>query len=121
MAASARVRRRNTLVLLCALAALGIVFAYKWRKEIRDELLLLLQPGYRVLEVNSADGLMTVEGVSEDFVVRCQDLCRSFVVGGKYPMLYRGDSLEFRHKGAFREFEIVEIRVKPPTVPGGMG
>ena len=120
MWASDRVRRRNTMVLLCALATLGIA-SYRWRNELRDELLLLLQPRYRVLEISVPDGLMTVEGVNEGFVVRCQDQCRNFLVGKKYPMLYRGSTLEFRHKGAVHEFEIVEIRIKPPAVPGGMG
>jgi hypothetical protein len=109
------------MVLLCALAALGIPSAYRWRSELRDKLLLVLQPRYRVLQIDLADGLMTVEGVNEAFVVRCQDVCHDFVVGEKYRMLYRGNTLEFRHKAAVREFEIVEIRTKPPAVPGGLG
>jgi len=109
------------MVWLGALAALAIGSAYKWRDPLSDELLLLLQPRYRVLQVNFPDKLMTIEGVSETFVVRCQDMCHGFVVGEKYRMLYRGNTLEFRQKGAVHEFEIVEIRIKPPAVPGGMG
>lgn len=108
-------------MLLCALAAFGIASTYRWRSELRDGLLLTLQPRYRVLEINIPDELMTVEGVNEGFVVRCHDSCLNFVVGEKYPMLYRGTTLEFRSQGAVHEFEIVEIRVKPPAVPGGMG
>jgi hypothetical protein len=108
------------MVLLCALAVFGIIFAYRW-KYIRDELLLIVQPRYRVTQISPADGLMRVEGINESFVVRCHDLCGSFVAGRKYPMLYRGATLEFRLKGAIRELEIVEIQVKPPTLPGGMG
>lgn len=120
MLASNRLRHRSTIVVLCALAALVIIIAYQW-SEVRDELVLIVQPRYRVTQINSADGLMTVEGVNEGFVVRCHDLCSSFVPGGKYSMLYRGGTLEFRSKGAVRELEIIEIRVKPATVPGGMG
>lgn len=108
------------MAVLCALVALAVVCVYRWRKGLRDELLLALQPRYRVLQIDPVGGLMTVEGVNEGFVVRCQDLCHSFMLGGRYAMLYRGNALEIRHQGAVRELEIVEIRVKPPALPGGM-
>ena len=78
---------------------LAVVMGFLWKDTLGDELLLLLQPPYRANQVDPIAGTMTMEGVSEVFVVRCHDLCKSFVVGGRYPMLYRGSTLEFRSQG----------------------
>lgn len=101
------------------IAVIGI--ALWWNHGLRDWLIRILQPDYRVTAVDAAQQTMTVEGVSEAFVVRCHDLCRNFSAGSKVSMLYRGDNLEYRNHGRAVAFEIIEIRVKPPTVPGGMG
>jgi len=114
-------KRRNAIALLCALIMLGLALVFLWSDDLHDELILLLQPPYRVTQVDAKGGTMTVEGVNEAFVVRCHDQCGSFTVGRKYAMLYHGSTLEFRSKGTKLAFEITEIHVKPPAVPGGMG
>jgi hypothetical protein len=96
-------------------------FGYWQRASFEDQLVLFLQPDYRVTQMDTNKRLMTVEGVSESFVVQCQEACAFFVAGGKYRMLYRGNFLEFRKDGRKLKFEIIEIRVKPPAVPGGLG
>ncbi len=104
-----------------ALLAAVLALIVWWKHGLREELILILQPAYRVTEIDSSNRLMTVEGVSEAYVVHCRDLCNSFVVGGKYSMLYRGSTLEYRRDGRRFEMEIQEIRTKPAAVPGGMG
>jgi hypothetical protein len=106
---------------ICVLIVFVLGFAMWWRNGLRDELVLLLQPPYRVTQIDSTQRTMTVEGVTEAFQVRCQNICGSFKVGNKYPMLYRGASLEFRRNGQRFQLEIVGIQMKPPALPGGLG
>ncbi|HZQ69160.1 MAG TPA: hypothetical protein VFA68_11630 [Terriglobales bacterium] len=112
---------RRAIALCCGLIGLGLAAVYWWRADLYDELVLLLQPPYRVIQIDAGQGTLTLEGARENFVVRCHELCGSFVVNGKYSMLYRGAALEYRGNGKRNELEIVEIRVKPPALPGGMG
>ena len=118
---SNRLKRQNAITWLCVLVVLVFVVGFVWSGALRDEIVLLLQPRYRVSKIDSAGGTMTMEGINQALVVRCQNLCNSFVVGGEYPMLYRGSTLEFRRNGKTTELEIIEIHVKPAAVPGGMG
>jgi hypothetical protein len=101
-----------------ALAA-GVV--YWWRGGGREQVLLALQPDFRVTQIDQQKKTMIVARVQETLLVSCDNWCDMFIVGKSYPMLDRGGVLEFRKKRQRIELPVLQEHVEFEMPPGGHG
>ena len=84
-----------------------------------SDLLLLLEPGFLVLEVRSPT--MVLQQANHRYTLRCDESCGIFVKGKRYRARKRGSVLEYRVKGQIIALPILEEQIFFPTQPGGLG
>jgi hypothetical protein len=111
--------RRAGIVVAVLLTAL--LTLYWWRNGGRDQVVLALQPGFEVRQIDLQQKTMTVTRVNDTYLIACDDLCGSFKVGKSYAMFDRGGILEYRNKGRRISFPVLKEHIDFETPPGGHG
>jgi hypothetical protein len=83
----------------------------------RADLVLWLEPSFRVTAVDLSKKQMTLQRENHRYVVDCAAVCTSFGVGKSYRLQERGGVMKYRGI----EFRILEEQIQFQTGPGGHG
>lgn len=108
------------MILWGACVFICLTLAYCWYHGGEYHLLVSLQPEFRVSEIDAHSGTMVIENANEAFLVRCQQQCKEFKIGGDYRLLYRGKFMEYRSGGRTFQFPIIRQHVNFDVI-GGRG
>lgn len=108
--------------MLCLVGvALVLEIAHWWLNGGHEQVVLALQPDFRVIGVDHQTKTMTLSRAHESFVVNCNDSCDLFRLDRKYPMFVRGSMLEYSRGSKKIKLQVMQEHVDFETPPGGHG
>jgi hypothetical protein len=107
---------------LCLVAvALVLEVAHWWLNGGHEQVLVALQPDFRVIGIDHQAKTMTLSRAQESFTVSCEDSCDLFRLNRKYSMFERGGILEYSRHGKRIKLQVLQEHVDFETPPGGHG
>jgi len=113
-------RKRQAFAVVILLVLAGALI-YHWRAGLWEQLLLFIQPDFKVVAIDLQNKNMTLSRTGETLLVDCEDVCNTFKVGKKYSVIDRDGVLEFKRGRQKLELPILEQHLEFEKMPGGRG
>jgi hypothetical protein len=109
-----RTRRLFLVVSLLLLLALAVVW---WTTSGQEFVLETVHP-FRVTQIKTSAGTMSLVHGQRTYVVRCDTHCTDFRPSSTYPMKDIGDAVEYSGAGQKIDFPILEEQITFDTTGG---